>query len=649
MAQLDFQRLDDLLNYMIIQTSPVTLESLSQSFKVSGRTLRTDIKAINSSIVPNGAEIILIRKKGYILTYSNKEKFNDFWENAHSGTFLFTSAKSRIQYLLRLFLTTNRFISQKYLLTVLFVSQNTLYNDFRTLKTILGAYHLKIVNKSNLGYILSGDEQSIRLAINNLIFQEPLTDFITAANMVEKDICLNINYKQFSELFHSSFTKLVQLDSDYFHRNAFVSILLALSRIKDGHLISDFQQTVSLIPQAQKEIQNFIKSAEQTFHIKVPKDERQYLIYILSENFPHIIDSAITLSDASLVNSIVQALLSDLYTTTGASWVLDENLKRNLKDHIKRLLSIHTINSSRTNPILEAIKNNFPYPFELAVSAMQKIEKKFQISFTEDEISYIALYLASAIENSCNSYSISLAIICGTGKILSSIIESKIKKRFPNTFSEIKKLSYREFEHLSNKKAFHVIVSTVPIKNQLQKPIIFIDMNHLDDALLQIENKLSTVKRDNSTMNLFRPSHFMLVKEKISRETLLKRIAKILQSQGFVTENFLADVLARENISSTVINEIIALPHPIGDSVNQSAIFSIIAPKGIKWNHSAKVKFIFLLAIKAKDLENIQHIYDSLLDFVSSEKKQDSLLKNPSYKTLIEIISGQQTDPKNEY
>lgn len=639
MAQLDFQRLDDLLNHMIIQTNPVTLESLSQFSKVSGRTLRTDIKTINSCIIPNGAEIILIRKKGYILKYSNKEKFDDFWGNNHSGTFLFTSAESRIQYLLRLFLTTDRFISQKHLLTVLFISQNTLYNDFRTLKTILNTYHLKIINKSNLGYMIAGSEQNIRSAINNLIFQEQLTDFITAANTVEKDICLNIDYKQFSDLFHTFLNKLVQLDSDYFHRNAFASILLMLSRIKDGHLISDFQQTVSLIPQAQREIQNFINKVEKEFQIQVPKAEKHYLIYILSENFPHIINSAITLDDANLVNNIVQTLLDDLYATTGASWVLDDNLKRNLKDHIKRLLSIHTINSSRANPILEAVKNNFPYPFELAVSAMQKIEEEFQISFTEDEISYIALYFASAIESNRNNSNISLAIICGTGKILSSIIESKIKRRFPNVFSEIKKLSYREFEHLNNEKSFHIIVSTIPIKNSQQKNILFIDLNHFDETILQIEDKLNTINMDNSSLDLFRPSHFMLVKEKMSREALLKRMADIMQSQEFVTENFLADVLARENISSTVINEIIALPHPIGNSVNQSAIFCAIAPKGITWSQSSKVKFVFLLAIKARDIENIQHIYDNLLDFVASEKKQDLLLKNANYETLIEVIS----------
>ncbi len=63
MMKLSFQRLDDILNYLITQSSPVTLDALSKLTKVSGRTVRSDIKSINELISKQGAEVFLIRKK----------------------------------------------------------------------------------------------------------------------------------------------------------------------------------------------------------------------------------------------------------------------------------------------------------------------------------------------------------------------------------------------------------------------------------------------------------------------------------------------------------------------------------------------------------------------------------------------------------
>jgi len=106
-------------------------------------------------------------EKGCII----KEKFDKFWTNQDSGTFLFTSSDSRLKYLVRKFLTTDNYITQDYLQSILFISQNTLYSDFRTLKNHFSSYNLKLVNKSNLGYIVNGLEQDKRKAIIDLIFK----------------------------------------------------------------------------------------------------------------------------------------------------------------------------------------------------------------------------------------------------------------------------------------------------------------------------------------------------------------------------------------------------------------------------------------------------------------------------------------------
>ena len=76
-------------------------------------------------------------------------------------------------------------------------------------------------------------------------------------------------------------------------------------------------------------------------------------------------------------------------------------------------------------------------------------------------------------------------------------------------------------------------------------------------------------------------------------------------------------------MSSTAINDSIALPHPLNDSVIKSTIFVAVVPRGVEWDENINVKFIFLLAMKSNEVEELQNVYDTLLYFIYSNNKQE--------------------------
>ncbi|MBF0779060.1 BglG family transcription antiterminator [Streptococcus cuniculi] len=639
MPIFDFQRLDNILNVLIEKNKPIPIDELSSYCGVSDRTIRSDINTINDYIVEQGATITLIRKEGYIIEYSDKATFDAFWTNQDSGTFFFTTSDSRIRYLIRIFLTSDDYISQDYLQSILFVSQNTLYNDFRTLKQYMAPYHLKLVNKSNLGYILTGLEQDKRAAIINLILKENISEYIIGTSAIERDICMNINYTAFSSIFQNFFSHFIRSSSDYFYRNLFTRLLLSISRIKYGHHITEFHQHIHLNEETQLLVQKFITTIEQHFSIKIASEEQQYIEFSIAENFPHLIDHQSTNENQLLAEELVALIFQTLTETTNADWHLDQQLQNSLLEHLKLFLNIQTIEGKRTNPILKTIKNNFPYAFELAVTCSQIIVKQYNVHFSEDEISYIALHFANAMERCAGETAkrLSLAIVCGSGKTLSSIIEFKIKRRFPNTFGEIQKFSYLDFQRQQDYHTFDIVLSTVPMRQPLAD-VVFIDINDLETAMHQIEKRIATITKSATAISLFAKDRFLYLKTKISKENLLEKLHHILLEQQVVNEHFLSEIYERENISSTIIGDTIAIPHPLGNSVITSSIFPVVAPKGISWD-SKTIKFVFLFAIKAEDSENIQDIYEQLLDFISSEKAQTALLKEPSFEVLQKFFS----------
>lgn len=639
MSFFDYQRLDNILNFLIEKKNAVHITELSSFCNVSDRTIRSDINTINSYIQKQGAHIILIRKKGYLLEYTDKERFDIFWSNQDTGTFLFNSSDSRLNFLIRIFLTSDEYITQEYLQSILFVSQNTLYSDFRTLREYFSPYNLKINNKSNLGYKLLGNESDIRSAIVNLIFKENLTDYLTANISVDRNICNNINYELFSQIFLKYFSEQIELDSDYFYRNIFSSILLTTSRVKSGHTLSNFDKDISLKNNATKIVNNFITNIEEQFSLTFSPLEISFIYYCIAENHPSLIEETVDQSIHKLAEQIVIAIQDNLENLTSASWTRDSILKTNLLEHIKLFLKIQTIEADRNNPLLDTIKSNFPFAFDLAISCSQCIVQDYDIHFSEDEISYLALHFANAIERNTSTLvdQFSLAIICGSGKTFSSIIETKIKRKFPDRFSNIEKFSYSTFQNRVDSLHFDLIVSTVPVKIS-DIPIVRINLEDLETSMNLVEDELNLLSISKEKDELLSEERFLLLEQKMDKIDVLNIISSSLLNQNLVNNNFLNEVNEREAISSTIISESIAIPHPLGNSVLKSSIFTVIAPKGINWD-GKNIKFVFMFAIKNDNTEKMQNVYEKILDFISSENLQNNLLKNPNYQTLKSIFT----------
>ena len=64
-----------------------------------------------------------------------------------------------------------------------------------------------------------------------------------------------------------------------------------------------------------------------------------------------------------------------------------------------------------------------------------------------------------------------------------------------------------------------------------------------------------------------------------------------------------------------------------------------VVPRGLEWDEITNAKFIFLLAIKSNEVEELQNIYGTLLDFITSNDKQESLIKNSNYNNLLNIFT----------
>ena len=640
MSKFSYQRLDDLFDFFLLKKEPILIKDIASTINVSERTIRTDISNLNDYLINKNAKIKLIRQKGYILDCEDEKKIIDWWGNFNKteGYSLLGSLKERQNYLFALLLNEQKYYSVYELMEHLCISKNTLYMYLKNIRKTLSNYNLKLINNTNTGFKVIGTEYDKRKAILDLFLINDLQSYLVGFTDLEKLFLTNIDLDLLKTLESKHLYSLQLLDSDFYHKNIISTIALAIARVKEGLTINEISIEVpKLMDHALDAIYLFLKEIENSFSITLPINEINYFILTLSINVPRLIKNPKNHPSESSI--IVDELLTSIYETSNLNWTKDKILFEDLVNHIENFIKISSIDKERKNPILSTIINSFPFAYSLSLTHLGVIGKKYNIFFSEDEVGYIALHIAGAIErHKAKTQQLNVIIVCGGGFAMSKIIESKINKKFPNKFNIKKTYSYAEFQ-LSNISDIDLTITTLPF-TQENTPTIYIDMSNIDKAIDDLKYYLTDDQINNNVMQLFNPENFYYFDtDKLSKKDLLVKMAVDLEKQNIVSADFVSSVLERESLQTTLINDVIAIPHSMTMIANRSRVSVAIFPNGIQWEKDKKCNFIFLLAISKTDNEITDNLYDLILNLIDDKAMTKQLLKAYTFHEFKNLLS----------
>ncbi len=640
MSKFSYQRLDDLFDFFLLKKEPILIKDIASTINVSERTIRTDISNLNDYLINKNAKIKLIRQKGYILDCEDEKKIIDWWGNFNKteGYSLLGSLKERQNYLFALLLNELKYYSVYELMEHLCISKNTLYMYLKNIRKTLSNYNLKLINNTNTGFKVIGTEYDKRKAILDLFLINDLQSYLVGFTDLEKLFLTNIDLDLLKTLESKHLYSLQLLDSDFYHKNIISTIALAIARVKEGLTINEISIEVpKLMDHALDAIYLFLKEIENSFSITLPINEINYFILTLSINVPRLIKNPKNHPSESSI--IVDELLTSIYETSNLNWTKDKILFEDLVNHIENFIKISSIDKERKNPILSTIINSFPFAYSLSLTHLGVIGKKYNIFFSEDEVGYIALHIAGAIErHKAKTQQLNVIIVCGGGFAMSKIIESKINKKFPNKFNIKKTYSYAEFQ-LSNISDIDLTITTLPF-TQENTPTVYIDMSNIDKAIDDLKYYLTDDQINNNVMQLFNPENFYYFDtDKLSKKDLLVKMTVDLEKQNIVSADFVSSVLERESLQTTLINDVIAIPHSMTMIANRSRVSVAIFPNGIQWEKDKKCNFIFLLAISKTDNEITDNLYDLILNLIDDKAMTKQLLKAYTFHEFKNLLS----------
>lgn len=114
---------------------------------------------------------------------------------------------------------------------------------------------------------------------------------------------------------------------------------------------------------------------------------------------------------------------------------------------------------------------------------------------------------------------------------------------------------------------------------------------------------------------------------------------QILVQNGYVTEEYIDDMLERERSSSVYIGNHVAIPHGLADSkkkVLTSGISFVQVPKGVSFGDEVAYMFIGIAGKEDEHVEILSRIATACMDLDAVEKLRTTKDKDE----VIRILSG---------
>ncbi|MCX8712756.1 BglG family transcription antiterminator [Gilliamella sp. B3464] len=623
-----YQRLAYLFDTIKNETLPQ--QELANRFSVSTRTIRTDISALNDILRHYGAQIDYTKNIGYQLLISDAKRYAAL-TNSHSIENIPRTSKERIVALIIAFLTQSNSVKLDDIADKWFLSRSTLQNDVIEVKQYLDKYNLQLENRPYYGMRLIGEESSIRACLTDILWQRYMAEDTLTIGRLQKHILNDIELDYLEKVLQDQIERFeLKLNAEG-KSYLLYSCAVSISRITQGYELIDYQidQINSTVIGAAQEI-----SEEFSYFLGsvLSQAELNYLcVQIMSRT---IIDSPNQAKSLALVKHI----LSYINHTYHYNLLKDEKLFEDMSIHVSSMLSRVKYQIRTTNPLLQEIKQYYPFAYDITLSALANMEKYTESKMTEDEISYLAVHIGVALERNYSAgherYA-QILLVSDLGNATLRMIESKIKRDFPHIqISRI--LSYREYEQLTNIEE-DFIVSTVRLTEK-DKQIVKIAPFPTAYQLEQL-GRLAMIDRTMPYMieRFFDKKFFLIMDKPITQSELFKVVCHRLEKQGYVDASFYHSVIEREAIVSTLLGENIAIPHSVGLLAKKTVVTTILAPQGILWDKNEVAHVIFLLAISKDEYEDAMRIYNLFVNLVK-ERSTKRLLNSKTFEDFQAIV-----------
>lgn len=634
----------------------VTSKELAEHISCSDRTVRNTLKLIDQTMNIQGVKLISKQGQGFQLFFENQEAYQEFrltyeLSEVYSTTSI-SKGDDRLAFILNKLLFEQVPVLFDDLADELYVSRSTLSHDFKKIRRMLSEYDLSIESRANKGVYVSGEERDKRCFImdyflGNQFFKT--LHYHVQSNFFDQTLSLEEIARIVLEECQDAKLKL----SDFVLQNLVVHIALAMVRIKSGFEIKNLSCQMSNNDTERKVAKKILARISEVSNQEFPVQEVDYITLHLLAKSQLSQETQTKISKEEMKRSLVQTFqalgLDDIYHFS-SDFQLFEGLITHLMTLQIRLDSRITLN----NPLVDEVKKNYSDIFFMTKEILENMETFSQVSISDDEIAYVSLHFLAAIERRKENDKFSVLAICASGFGAAQMLRNRLETEFGNRLEVVDVIGYYELNQ-EKIQGIDFIVSAVDLSNlYFQVPVFTVSVFLKNDEIAQIREamdqmqvsshtKSSQINRSASDFKQYFSKDNFLICFNQDKNSLLSNMADGLsegESYNF-KESLLHGIQQREELSSVVFSEKIAVPHPIQALGTDVKIAVAICKDPLLWDdQNSNVQLVFLLSPSIYGNEGLTDVTKRIVSLTEKDDLQNQLIACNNFEDFINIFEN---------
>ena len=601
----------------------LSIEYFMEKNAVARRTIQKDFSYLTNVAHSKGFKLIQKRGKGYLLEVVDKCRFYKYIDELRA---MDIKSGISVENIIGYVALHEGFIPREQLVDVLETSLSQIKNYKEYIDHYLENYNLAMERKSHYG---------VRINKSMVHRRKLLVDFYLKDNKIVKEA---IDYAMKGRFTVVEKLLIENLKEKNFNIN-YVELNEVIAWVKVIIYVN-----IELQTPMNNSICPAVKVIEDKFGIGIPEADIENLMELVKRKARNSKNAAENMGE--LPKDICN-FLQQIDEENNTSFNLDDDFKQLLTIHIASLINRLKFKISYTNPIVDELSIKYPMIFNIAISLGEMLNEKYGIEPTIDEIGFItthfAVHMEREIENKLRRYN-RIAIVCSSGGGSAYLIKLKIKGLFEKaqieTFSMLQMKELQEFRP-------DIVFSTIDFTKDIEAPLIYINELLDDYDVLKIKqlvmfNKVNGTSIDKAKdyyIETFFDSRYFSIEDK-NRNYIdcITEMSETIEKDHIGGDNYRNYVLKREEFSSTVYNNGVAIPHPIEMKANKNLVAIKVFKNPIIFNNK-KVSIIFMICLRKDSLEFNREITKDLFEIMNDTKMVQGLVKANSFKEFIALIN----------
>lgn len=457
-----------IIHTLLYSASPVPLSEFQKTIGVSERTLKYDLANIRKEFKPQGIKLLNKKGSGYYIAPDDKPVIIKEYTLGESNETNSAEIFNIFMYLL--FVQSP--ISIRIISEDLFMSETTIKHYIK--KSLSHQPLLNFIELKTNIISLTGNEREIRKAYLDILFKK--------IEKVDKNE-VALKFEQILPYFDIPITKStlrrierilqksVKKWNVWVSEEAYIRLVLHLFLVyarKEQSLIYSAEE-ISTFKQFKNEFEFSKDVLDAVFWGIVDPNECLNLTEVMVE-YNVFIDDSIEEINETRLSLVVQKMIDSIKSQYPTYNIYEQEFIQDVTPHLRHTLRrYHLKVAENKNPLFYQVKQNYPRYYAIAKEMYTFFSKEFQLPFSENEVSYLTIYLYKNMSMKVKE-KYYVYVVCGTGRGFSKLVQNRIN----NIFGNIEIISTLSSFHLLHQKEMakaDFIISTIHL-SEVDIPVV---------------------------------------------------------------------------------------------------------------------------------------------------------------------------------